>query len=309
MGRAGRLAVVGFATLAAACSRESTSPSSTAALAVSDAFSVTPAGFNQLASSYAADASDGPFEPQFGRGGGGPPGGPGGLGPGGFDLMGGGLGGAFFGDGFNAGFGPGPFGDGAAPGACTFSSVTGNVTCDPITRDGLTITRLATYLTAAGVPQAAVDSLTNTIIVRTTVTGTVTRRDSSTSTVAESSSQKVSGLAKGSTQRTVNGVSGGTESTVGVSNSGQFSSVRTTADTTSGIVIPVAAGQPPYPTAGTVIRVMQMTSTVVGQSPTSTSRREVVTYDGSTTAQVVITQDGVTRTCTLPLPRGHLACP
>jgi hypothetical protein len=223
--------------------------------------------------------------------------------------MGGGLAGPFFGDGFNAGFGPGPYGNGAPPGTCTFSSVTGNVSCDPITRDGLTITRLATYLTAAGMPEAAVDSVTNTIIVRTTVTGTVTRRDSSTSTIAESSSQRVRGLAKGSAQRTVDGVSGGTESTVGVSNAGQFSSVRTTADTTSGIVIPFAAGQPPYPTAGTVIREMQMTSTVVGQAPTTTSRREVVTYDGSTTAQVVITQDGVMKTCSLPLPRGHLTCP
>jgi len=34
-----------------------------------------------------------------------------------------------------------------------------------------------------------------------------------------------------------------------------------------------------------------------------------VTYDdGSSTATVVITQDGVTKTCTLPLPRGRLVC-
>jgi hypothetical protein len=35
-------------------------------------------------------------------------------------------------------------------------------------------------------------------------------------------------------------------------------------------------------------------------------RREVVTYDGSTTATVVITQDGETQTCALPLSRGRI---
>jgi hypothetical protein len=30
----------------------------------------------------------------------------------------------------------------------------------------------------------------------------------------------------------------------------------------------------------------------------------VVTYDGSRTASIVITQDGETTTCSLPLPRG-----
>jgi hypothetical protein len=307
MRRSGWLVIAGVAASVAACSHESMS-SPAGALAVADAFSVTPAGFNQLSSSYAADTTMGPFEPHFQNGHDGR-GGPGGMGPEDFDLMGGGLGGAFFGDGFHVGFGHGPFGNGSLDGNCTFSAATGVVTCDPVTRGGLTITRSASYTNAAGVAQAAVDSNTNTITSRITVSGTVTRRDSSTSTVAESSNQRVSGLVRGSTQRTVDGVSNGTESTVGTSTAGQFSSTRTTADTTRGVVIPVATGQPPYPTAGTVIRAMQMTSTVVGQSPTTTSRREVVTYDGSATAQVVITQDGATKSCTLPLPRGHLVCP
>jgi hypothetical protein len=37
-------------------------------------------------------------------------------------------------------------------------------------------------------------------------------------------------------------------------------------------------------------------------------RREVVEYDGSTTAKVTITQDGTTRNCTLSLPRGRPNC-
>jgi hypothetical protein len=34
----------------------------------------------------------------------------------------------------------------------------------------------------------------------------------------------------------------------------------------------------------------------------------VITYDGSATAKVVITLNGVTENCTLPLPHGRLAC-
>ena len=44
------------------------------------------------------------------------------------------------------------------------------------------------------------------------------------------------------------------------------------------------------------------------QNATKVSRREVVTYDGSATAKVVITENGATKSCTRPLPRGQLSC-
>jgi hypothetical protein len=53
---------------------------------------------------------------------------------------------------------------------------------------------------------------------------------------------------------------------------------------------------------------MNATVTIQGQSPTTKSRREVITYDGSATATIVITQDGTTKTCSLPLPRGMPTC-
>jgi hypothetical protein len=40
----------------------------------------------------------------------------------------------------------------------------------------------------------------------------------------------------------------------------------------------------------------------------SSSRREVITYDGSATAKLVITRDGTTKTCSLPLPHGRPVC-
>ena len=84
---------------------------------------------------------------------------------------------------------------------------------------------------------------------------------------------------------------------------GAFTAKRTAGDTVIAVVIPAgtATNEHPYPTAGTIIRAMSATVTITGQSPTTSTRREVVTYDGSATAKVVITQDGTTQNCTLPL--------
>jgi hypothetical protein len=57
-----------------------------------------------------------------------------------------------------------------------------------------------------------------------------------------------------------------------------------------------------------IVRSMTVTVTVSGQSPAQSSRREVITYNGTATATVVITEDGTTQNCTLPLPFGHLSC-
>jgi hypothetical protein len=269
---------------------------------------VAPAGFSELSSSFAADASAGAF--MFGvdaRGHGGDRrggfGGPG-DGPGfGIGFMGGGLGGAFFGDGIEREF----FHD---DGACTFSAASGVVTCGPTTRNGITVTRTSMYTTSAGVAQASRDSTTNTVVTTSLVSGTATRRDSSTSTVNEKSNQTVTGLVAGSTQRTVNGASSGTEATTGTSKQGAFTANRTVGDTVAGVIVPVAtaANPHPYPTAGTVIRSMSATVAISGQAATTSSRREVITYDGSATAKVVITMDGTIQNCTLPLPHGRLAC-
>ena len=109
-------------------------------------------------------------------------------------------------------------------------------------------------------------------------------------------------------QRTVNGASSGTESTNGTSSRGNFTASRITADTTRNLIVPVSDTGKTYPTSGTVIRVMQATVTYAGSSAATSSRREVITYDGTATAKVTITKDGVTQNCTLPLPRGRLNC-
>jgi len=298
-------AAMGTAILIAACSDSTnTSPSSQLAITMASTYSAAPAGFSSLTSSYAASGDEGPFMPGFGPMGGHGHGGfegPG-RGPGfGLGFMGGGLFGPFLGDGV------GPFFHGDS--ACAYAS--GTLTCNSTTRDGLTVKGTFQYTTAAGTAQQKRDSTTDKVVSSITVSGTETHhRDSSTSVVNETSSQTITGLAYNSTKRTISGTTAGTETTTGTSRQGAFTAKRTAGDTVSGIVIPVSADhtQPSYPTAGSVIRSMSATVTITGQAATTSTRREVITYDGSATAKVVITQDGTTQNCTLPLPHGHLTC-
>jgi hypothetical protein len=131
---------------------------------------------------------------------------------------------------------------------------------------------------------------------------------SATTTVNNTSDRTVTGLAQGSTSRTINGTSKGQESSTGESSRGNFVATRVVGDTTTGLVIPVSTTGQTYPTAGTVVRAMQASLTYTGQAATTVTRREVITYDGSATAKVVINENGTTKNCTRPLPRGLLTC-
>ena len=297
-----RTAVAGIALIAIAC-LDTTSPS--ASLSLTDALVTLPAGFTSTNNTFASsDGNEGAFMPPRGN-----------HGPGGPGMMGGGLGPEFAGGiGFGRGFGEGPFGHkgpfghGDEAGTCSFSSASGLVTCTKTRDNGLTIVSVTSYKKTDGTVQSAPDSTTNAVNAKITATGTVTRRDSAVSVVSNSSDQTITGLAVGSTQRTVNGTSRGSESTTGTNADGPFTATRQVGDTTSGLVIPIVSGKPTYPTAGSVIRSMTATVTIQGQSPTTKSRREVITYNGSATATIVISQDGTTKTCSLPLPRGMPTC-
>jgi hypothetical protein len=277
---------------------------------LSAAYYTIPVAYSTTQSTYDASAEGtGAFMPHMDRGGMGHGPGPdmgGGMGP----MMGGGMGMDFMGGpGLGREFGRGPFGDPALNTSnCTFSSSTGRLTCTPDTdRNGLTITRSIAFTTAAGVAQSAFDSLTtNSINTRITVAGTVTHRDSATSTISNSSDRTVTGVAKGSTRRTINGTAAGSETTTGKDSAGAFTARRTAADSIRGVVVPVDTGRT-YPIAGTVVRVMNIAVTH-STGTTNSARREVVTYDGSATAKMVVTIDGTTKTCTIPLPFGRPTC-
>lgn len=327
--------VVGAVLLVAvACTDTGTQPTTAESSLVSAAFRSAAPGYDSLSSSYNANGNTGVFGPRdrgssrgerddsLGHS----------------EMMGGGFRDEFSGGiGFGAGLGRGPFGEHFSTSTCTaFDAATGIVTCTPLVRDSLTINRTFRFSTAAGVAQAARDtSTTDKIETTRSVTGTTTftpgRREgfghgfgpprmgttdstrvditTARTTVTSSSSRIVIGLARTSTQRTINGKSAGRESTEGTSTNGAFTSLRVMGDTTTGVVIPVVASGYSYPTAGTVIRAMSVTVTYASGSPVSSSRREVITYDGSATAKISITRDGATKACTLALPRGRPVCP
>jgi hypothetical protein len=297
------LVAAALALAAAACDDPITTDRETATL--SSAFATSLVGFENApttfdAAAFAATA----WTPMANHQGGGlaGPGPKGGHHAGG---MMGGIGVPFLGGGFHLGFGRGLYGDGHAGGGCTFSAASSRVECPPLTRNGITTTRSVAYATAGGAVQQAWDSVTtDRINTRVGVTGTrtrVTRRDSATTTVSHSAERTVTGLARGSTRITVNGSSAGRETSNGKDSVGTYTAVRVAGDTTRSVAIPVSTtGVLSSPASGSVTRVMTVTVTR-GGSATSSSRREVVTYNGTDTATVVITKDGATTTCKLPL--------
>jgi hypothetical protein len=287
---------------AAACSESAAGPQADEA-DLAAAFTSSIAGYGAGVSSFAADSTEGLGPGQHG-GRGRHRHGPSGL-PGDADFMGGGLMDDYRGG--PRGGGGRPFDGRGRSESCAFAAATGQVTCTS-THRGLTVVRTLAYRTAAGATQSAPDSTTDVVTTGVRVSGTTQRRDSVTSTVSHAHDRVVTGLARGSTQRTVNGTSAGTESSSGTSERGAFTALRTMGDTTRALVVPVQNGRPSYPTAGTVIRAMSVTITYAGGTPTTSTRREVVTYDGSATARLVITHNGTTRNCTLPLPHGRPNC-
>ncbi len=300
------LASIGFAVAACSGSGTDTSaPSNGLAVDMSSAFSTTPAGFDQMTTSFDGSPSATGFMPTFDRGNRGRGGfGPLGRGPGfGLGFMGGGLGTPFFGDGI-------AFFLLHQTDACTFDTTTGIESCSVTRKNGLTVTRTLKFTALDGTAQSKFDATTDAFTTTASVTGSRSRQDSmSTSTVNESNSVTVSGLAAPSMSRTVNAVSSATEATTGTSPFGAFTSQRMAGDTVTGLVVAApGSGKPFYPTAGTVIRSMSVSITLNGVTPMSSTRREEITYDGSATAKVVIDHDGTTQNCTLPLPFGHLTC-
>ncbi len=327
---------IGVLLLTAVACADGTATQSTAAETslVSAAFRTAAPGYDSLSSSYNANGNTGVFGPRHRGEGREMPGDS--LGR--DEMMGGGIRDEFSGGiGFGAGFGRGPFGEKFSLSTCTsFDAATGMVTCTPIVKDSLTINRTFRFTTAAGVKQATRDTLTTDRIETTrSVTGTTThtreRREgfghgfgpsggmdstradisSGRTTISSSSTRVTTGLASGSTRRTVNGASAGRETTEGTATAGAFTSVRVMGDTTTGLVIPTptAGAGYPYPTAGTVVRAMSVTVTYASGAPVTSSRREVITYDGSATAKISLTKNGTTKACTLALPRGRPVCP
>ena len=191
---------------------------------------------------------------------------------------------------------------------CTLSGE--RVVCPDVMRNGLTISRSFAFRTADGTVQSAPDRSTDLVNAGRRVHGTITRRDGAVSSVVEHGSDRtVTGLAEGSTRRTVNATAEGSETTTFTTDGGvEITIAHSASDAVRDVIVPIIDGLPSYPRAGTVERAMTLTIAEDGTVVRSLERSEVLTYDGSNTATLVITMNGESRRCTIPLPRGRPRC-
>ena len=301
-----RLAAVALAVGLAACSDSGNPTGNSTELAVTNGFSTMPVGFDQVENTFGNPGDSTGWRPDgMGRHGphGGGPGGQGGPG----SLMGGGLGG-FFGPGHDFHLGRGWLAH-ILNGTCVFDAVSGRFLCPDRVRDSLVITQSVALYDVNGVVQSAWDTATtDKVNIRKTVTGTTIRWNGDTAVVNHASDRTIAGILPSATQRVLDGTSAGSETITGTDTVGTFTATRTVGDTLVGVTIPKQVGPGVYPLAGSITRSMEVSVTYAGSTTVTRSRREVLTFDGSATATLVITQDGTTKTCTVPLPHGRPSC-
>jgi hypothetical protein len=179
--------------------------------------------------------------------------------------------------------------------------------------NGVTSTQQVTYRDADGNIQPKFDPLTTaSITTDTTATGTRGTPDGGTATINRSGEMVVTGLLGTETTRTLNGHEHGTINASLTAKDGTAITVNSIEDdTTDSLVVPATdrgAGNPrAFPLAGSRTH-SDSTTTTRGTQTKSTTVVRTETYDGSGTAQVTITQDGVTRSCTVDLMTKSNTC-
>lgn len=194
--------------------------------------------------------------------------------------------------------------------SCTFSASTGRVECVDVVKDGLTYTLSMAFLDAAGNAQSKRDSNTVSINHRQSVKGT-TVRDSATVTIDRSSDFTVTGVQASSKQETRNGTERGTTTIVATTSLGKTTSVIAFGDTTQNVVVvkPDSLVKQYWPSSGTIVHSMTGTRALEGSTEVkSIAQREVMTFNGTAVVQVVITINGVTKTCTRNLASKNQTC-
>lgn len=198
-------------------------------------------------------------------------------------------------------------------GTCTRD---GNVTTCTGGREGtLQVTRTVGFFDAGGTPQASYDAVTTARIdFGVQVTGSTSGGQFS-STVDRTRALTVSGLAGSESQRTWNGTGSATVTNVFTGTAGTRTVRIVESDTTSGVTWIVAPTRGAYPASGTVVRRMNVTTTLAGaRSATWTAQRRVqVTFNGTARVPLEVSSitprgTSVTLACQLDLSTRALAC-
>jgi hypothetical protein len=192
---------------------------------------------------------------------------------------------------------------------CTYTEAVGRFVCEPWTYNGLTFTRSYAFYDLSGNSQHQRGATTHAMNVKTTVAGTTTR-DGATITVDRRSHMTVSGLERSSTTHTTNALEQGTVTAVWSGSRGKVTTAETFQTKTTDVGVSVARDRNRWPLSGTVERSVTVTRSLEGSSETrSLAVRELVAFNGTNLVPVVITRDGVTKTCTRDLATRRTTCP
>jgi hypothetical protein len=184
--------------------------------------------------------------------------------------------------------------------ACAFNSGSQMFVCPGTTINGITFNRSFQLLDAAGAPQSEYSRAT-TAAVRTVsdVSGRITSTTNNVTTTIDLTSHDdatLSGLLSGT--HVLNGSSTGNAAIAG----GGLNHNVATSTTVTNLQLPRRDSDTRYPASGTVAS--QAVVTAPGFSNTTTA---TLSFNGSSTATLVVTTLGITRTCQIDLSPGHAA--
>jgi hypothetical protein len=180
--------------------------------------------------------------------------------------------------------------------ACPYDSSTQRFVCPTVTSDGLTTSMYFQLLDASGTPQSAFNPAT-TAAIRTVsdLSGTQSSPESEipmTMTIEGHSERTLSGLLTAT--RTLNGTGDATvDMTLTFQGETMTTSVRIV-ETTKDLVLPARGSANRYPQSGSVS--FSMSSTDSGFDVSIT-----ITFNGTSTATMVVTSNGTKQTCTIDL--------
>jgi hypothetical protein len=182
-----------------------------------------------------------------------------------------------------------PIGPGNVTG-CGFGG--GRFSCPPNSANGLTITRTVAFYDGQNAVQQAYDALlTAKIEVAATLQGDVTRGPW-TATISRTRNFVHTGLLGTETSRTTNGTATGAASRSRINEAGNNRSYDMAETATFvDVVVPVRAeGVAPWPTSGTVTRVI----TVTPEGGTPVTRTVIINFNGTATPTATVNGEAFT---------------
>jgi hypothetical protein len=186
------------------------------------------------------------------------------------------------------------------PAACAFNSGTSTFVCPSTTVNGITVSTSFQLLDASNNPQSSYSRATTAAIRRVAdVSGTITSTTgtaTTTVTFVAHDDATLSGLLTGT--HTLNSSGNATAAIT----SGGFAYNIVTTQTVTNLVLPQRGGETRYPQSGTIAASIALSSVGITNTTNVT-----LSFNGSATATLVISNGSFSRTCAIDLSRRNEA--